>query len=500
MALRLRRGTDAERLLITPAQGELIYTVDTKQLYAGDGTTAGGTLVSSSAATSLEALSDTDLTGKLNGQVLSWNASTSNWEPTTITTGSGGDGVVEGSNYRINIASDDSTILVDSTTGTFTGDLKGSVFGDDSTPIVDAVNNTLNGTLTGVVINSSIDDSFINNTIIGNTRPAAASFTTIEAAGNITGNLVGNVFGNTSGRHDGFVDGDLSGSVFGNDSTLIIDGMTNQIFGELTGSVNGNVTGTLTGDIRGSVFADDSTLVIDGVSGTITGDIITSNIAGINEEVTIESPSIVVTNAVADANPNNAAQLRFTASKGTLDNPETVALGDSIVTIRAGGWNGSNYSSQAGINFLVSGNTIGTGNLPGKIEFFVLDDNDTYNTSFLRLESTGVLTAAALQSLGMNAAAKAALITKANAAGSDIPVDGTIVYDTDLGTLSTYHSTDGWNNVLTANLPVESSSHFKVGSFATGSLPSSPSAGMIAFDSTTNEFKGYNGTAWVVLG
>jgi len=28
MAFRLRRGTDAERLLITPAEGELIYTTD----------------------------------------------------------------------------------------------------------------------------------------------------------------------------------------------------------------------------------------------------------------------------------------------------------------------------------------------------------------------------------------------------------------------------------------------------------------------------------------
>ena len=39
MALRLRRGTNAERQLITPAQGELIYTTDTKALYIGDGTT-----------------------------------------------------------------------------------------------------------------------------------------------------------------------------------------------------------------------------------------------------------------------------------------------------------------------------------------------------------------------------------------------------------------------------------------------------------------------------
>ena len=45
MALRLRRGTNAERQLITPLSGELIYTTDTKALYIGDGTTAGGVVV-----------------------------------------------------------------------------------------------------------------------------------------------------------------------------------------------------------------------------------------------------------------------------------------------------------------------------------------------------------------------------------------------------------------------------------------------------------------------
>jgi len=46
MALKLRRGTDAQRLLLAgptaPAQGELIFTTDTKKLYVGDGSTPGG--------------------------------------------------------------------------------------------------------------------------------------------------------------------------------------------------------------------------------------------------------------------------------------------------------------------------------------------------------------------------------------------------------------------------------------------------------------------------
>jgi hypothetical protein len=42
MALKLRRGTNSGRTAITPAEGEPIYTTDTKELYVGDGTTAGG--------------------------------------------------------------------------------------------------------------------------------------------------------------------------------------------------------------------------------------------------------------------------------------------------------------------------------------------------------------------------------------------------------------------------------------------------------------------------
>jgi len=46
MALQLRRGTNANRLTITPAQGEPVYNTDTKTLYIGDGVTAGGNPVS----------------------------------------------------------------------------------------------------------------------------------------------------------------------------------------------------------------------------------------------------------------------------------------------------------------------------------------------------------------------------------------------------------------------------------------------------------------------
>ena len=46
MSLQIRRGTEAERLTITPLTGELIYTTDTQLVYVGDNVTAGGILVS----------------------------------------------------------------------------------------------------------------------------------------------------------------------------------------------------------------------------------------------------------------------------------------------------------------------------------------------------------------------------------------------------------------------------------------------------------------------
>lgn len=47
MSLKIRRGLASDRLSITPDEGELIYTTDTKAVYIGDGSTAGGNLISS---------------------------------------------------------------------------------------------------------------------------------------------------------------------------------------------------------------------------------------------------------------------------------------------------------------------------------------------------------------------------------------------------------------------------------------------------------------------
>jgi len=104
MALRLRRGTNAERAVITPVEGELLYTTDTKDIYVGDGTTQGGTKI-----TALTELVE-DTTPQLGGD-LDLNSNN--------LTGVGNiviDGTLTVPQIVTDLLADDSTLVFDSAT------------------------------------------------------------------------------------------------------------------------------------------------------------------------------------------------------------------------------------------------------------------------------------------------------------------------------------------------------------------------------------------------
>ena len=63
MALQIRRGTEAERLTITPLPGEVLFTTDLKQLFVGDGTTVGGVSISEQAQDAIASLVSGSHTG-----------------------------------------------------------------------------------------------------------------------------------------------------------------------------------------------------------------------------------------------------------------------------------------------------------------------------------------------------------------------------------------------------------------------------------------------------
>lgn len=58
MPLQFRRGTDSDRLTITPVVGEPVFTTDTKKIFVGDGTTVGGIEVTGTDSAAVTGLID----------------------------------------------------------------------------------------------------------------------------------------------------------------------------------------------------------------------------------------------------------------------------------------------------------------------------------------------------------------------------------------------------------------------------------------------------------
>jgi len=98
------------------------------------------------------------------------------------------------------------------------GDLRGSLFADDSTMLVDGTSGRIVG-------------------------PVFANVTG-DVTGNVTGTLTGNssgthsgaVIGNVTGDLIGYQTGDMTGSVFGDNSTMLIDGTNSRIVGPVDSS------------------------------------------------------------------------------------------------------------------------------------------------------------------------------------------------------------------------------------------------------------------------
>lgn len=129
MSLQLRRGNNDDRLGIVFAEGELVYVLDhvdqnVSPLYVGDNSTPGGIPVTNPNPTVefLNSIGDVAANTPAIGEVLKWDGS--NWTnaPDIQGVSLGGSGIVDGSNYAINIIGDDSTVMVDIANKSFTGD------------------------------------------------------------------------------------------------------------------------------------------------------------------------------------------------------------------------------------------------------------------------------------------------------------------------------------------------------------------------------------------
>jgi hypothetical protein len=233
--------------LITPAEGELVYTTDTQRLYVGDGVTSGGILVNTTSTSSVGELNDVDITSETpaTGDVLKWNGTQFAPAPDV------GEGLIDyvivpGSDYQINIVAQDSTRMVDGDNNKLNGDLYGKVYGDSWDDISNEKVIEINGRQAKLDIISDADVLIVNHN--------NANYYDDTGSLLIDGGLRAFV---------GDVDGDLRGSMYDVNLNKLID----------------NVAGLATLDLKGSVFGDDSTLAFDGVAGkfnlndTVTGDV-----------------------------------------------------------------------------------------------------------------------------------------------------------------------------------------------------------------------------------
>jgi len=340
MALRLRRGTDAERLLITPVEGELIYTTDTKLLYAGDGTTAGGTLVTGAGggAATLDALTDTDLSGTENGDVLAFNSGTNKWEPALVP-GVGTFALNDISDVYINTSTlRTGDFLKLDGAGNFTNqplteyfaenmNWAINVIGVDSTVLVDSDNSVLRGTLVGDVTGDVTGDT----------------------AGTHTGSVVGDLTGNAAGSHTGTFDGEVTGSVFSDDSTILVDGVNS----EIVGNVN-----------------NDTITTKDLASGPIT----VSGIGRFGNKAGIEIISdgnaddgFSLFDITASKESDVGSAINITRSRGTPAAPTALQADDEIMGINYFGYDSDNVAAVAAVIQVAVDGTVGSGAVPGSI-------------------------------------------------------------------------------------------------------------------------------------
>ena len=307
---------------------------------------------------------------------------------TPIGTGIGtgiGDGVIEGSSYKINIVSQDfSTIMVNSQTGQFIGDLTGDVEGDVTANDVTA--NQL--TVESIRALDSGQIYFPNSIIVASD---------ITSEGSFIGTLEGNSTGIQSSYNEINVDflGSLSGGQISIDSVIRTTEdilTTGNFVGDLSGSV---IALTIQTNSLIAFAAEIPDLVVSSISSLdssdlilgnrsvfrsdviVDGDLSTSNLL-INESLSIDN--IIISNNVLDLNGVKLTSINVLGSDsleiGAIDDPCRISFhgtrddADDISFYNVSNLDKINLSFYTHINSLTDGTTLPDGSGLTKIGFY----------------------------------------------------------------------------------------------------------------------------------
>ena len=314
MALRLRRGTDAQRLLITPQEGELIYTTDTNEIFVGDGVTAGGIRVTGLVPENIEDLQNVSSSVPGDNDVLIWDALTAQWTPIPLDTIAPGSTLASLTDVDLTSGTlvNGGILTYDSGAGTWgptdteffipnllPRDIKGSVFADDSTLVVDGLTGTIyaSNIIAYDAINISATDPITEVNIYSEeTRSRMNFYTTSYDPGSDLSSYTGNYATVNFGYEDDTNGSTVLSTIRGSDADIRIahdlnsgfltdeskyftakDG--NFGFGTYTPTAKLDVRGnaSVSGEVeaaafKGSLVGDDSRIVVDGLTGFVYAD------------------------------------------------------------------------------------------------------------------------------------------------------------------------------------------------------------------------------------
>jgi hypothetical protein len=347
MALKIRKGTDADRLAITPASGELIYTTDTKQFFVGDGTTVGGIFIGPASSAALTLGGNLTLggyniigtgniniagtitaTGNINlgnddaDNVVFGGEVNSNIVPNTDVTFGLGTSVKRWNTLHVNSATIGTQTSTSITSDSFYGNIEGSVFDSGSNMMIDAEL----GRIVGPVF-SNVTGNVTGNIIAGDTTTAYNGSTKT-----FTGSFSGNLTGDSSGLHTGNVQGNVRAA----NGTVILNAGTN--------GTDALFEGSHLGDMRGSVFGNDSTPLVDAIDSII-------NLNGtVNDKIL---PRVTATHDVGSG-VYKFRNLYLSTTLNIGSNSSTITSTDENITLKG------NPKSNTTVVALLDGDVTGT--------------------------------------------------------------------------------------------------------------------------------------------
>ena len=375
----------------------------------------------------------------------------------------------------------------------------------------------LQGNLTGDVtgnVTGQIKGSGGSAVLAPNTGPADAelSVLNVTATGTITGAVTGNVTGNTAGYHTG----DVKGSVFGDDSTVLVDAVSNTLSGNLTGnvtgdtagthtgavvgSVTGNTAGYHTGDVTGTIFGDDSTVLVDAVnnkiigtveSASITGTVVTADLLKLQENRIIALPGLdpATTYAAEGGIPFIDFNISTAVDEVFLSVGETAGLSLSAITDPT---QRSAITIAANVNGSGASHTLSSSAYRSPTAGFAsgstVQNNDTlYLQTMAGFDGSNDIVSSRIKSTASSVSVGAITSTLEIKVTDDAGVS--------------YNGLEISPSAVASTLPIQ----FPVvaNDTARGTLVPTPAAGMMLFmtagtsPSATTQLQVYNGTAWV---